>query len=70
MEPLEVTNEFVVMMVDDGVVITGIGVVDDVDDDVETEGVGHEGPKRVVNTVTGTSTVNVANTVTVVALPE
>lgn len=41
--------------------------VDESVDEIELE--EHEDPKRVVNTVTGTSTVNVAGTSTVVVLP-
>jgi hypothetical protein len=41
--------------------------VDESVDEIELE--EHEDPKRVVNTVTGTSTVNVAGTLTVVVLP-
>lgn len=46
----------------------GIEGVDEADDEIELE--EHEDPKRVVNTVTGTLTVNVAGTITVVASPE
>ena len=49
----------------------GVEKVDVVDDEIEREErEEHEDPKRVVNTVTGTLTVNVVGTITVVVLPE
>jgi hypothetical protein len=53
-----------------GVGVVGVGVdivgVDEADDELDE----HEDPKRVVNTVTGTLTVNVAGTIIVVVAPE
>jgi hypothetical protein len=51
--------------VDVDVAIEGI---ERADDKIELE--GHEDPKRVANTVTGTLTVTTAGTLTVVVLPE
>ena len=42
--------------------------VEEVDNEFELE--WHEDPKRVINTVTGTLTVNVAGTLTVAVLPK
>ncbi|KAF8808971.1 hypothetical protein BYT27DRAFT_7210324 [Phlegmacium glaucopus] len=50
-------------------VVEDVGVEEVDESDVGVELEEHEDPKRVVNTVTGTSTVNVAGTVTVVVLP-
>jgi len=47
----------------------GIEGVKEEDDEIEVEVEEHEDPKRVVNTVTGTSTVCVAGTITVVGTP-
>ena len=64
---VEVESE-VIVVDDDEEVVVNIEEVDEPEDEVEVE--EHEDPKRVVDTVTGTLTVKVAGTVTVVALPK